>query len=181
MWYCILSAVILVVVLFLLFIFCTDEDMILGVTTILFIAIVLTPMINGAIMEKYTIEYQEVQYTITGLEMFVDQKESLKGCFVLGTGSLNGGNSKELKYIYFANTEYGKQLKSVGINKVYIKETDDEAPKYVKIIQRVYRDVTWVDKLFGHKDKTIELNSKETGEILVVPTNTIKIEYNIEI
>lgn len=181
MWYCIISAVILVIVMFLLFVFCTDEDIILGVTAILFIAIVLTPLINGAIMEKYAIEYQEVQYTITGLEMFVEQEESLKGCFILGTGSLNGGSSKELKYIYFANTEYGKQLKSAGVNKVYIKETDDEAPKYVKIIQRVYRDITWVDILFGHKGKSIELYSKEVGEILVVPTNTIKIEYNIEI
>jgi len=180
MWYFLISVFIMIVVLFITCAKCEDGELQMGIITLVFIILVAIPIINLMVVKYNVREIQEVQYTITGLEFQENVNDELKGCFILGSGKIEANTVRELKYVYFINTEYGKQLHSSEASKVYIKETDNEAPKLVTIKRIAWRYANIIDKLWGHDD-IIENGTTVVGEILVVPTNTIKIDYNIEI
>lgn len=128
------------------------------------------------------IEYQTEEYKIIGLETNKIQESHFNGYFMLGCGFINGESKGKMKYIYFANTNYGKQLKYIDVDNVYIKETDEEEPKLLKIETEIHRKTNWIDRGFGHKKgEEIVTGKKIKGYILVVPKNTIKIDYNIDI
>lgn len=80
-----------------------------------------------------------------------------------------------MKYYFFKKNKLGKKLNSIKAENVYIRETDDKKPcliyRYGETkMQGVFK---W---LFGEFTTT---NVKD--KILVVPSNTIKIEYNVDI
>lgn len=144
------------------------------------------PIGNSITYEGEEIEYQQTMYEITGLEFKTEFKEEsgLTGVFLLGAGFATGSSetTKEMYYVFFANTEYGKQLQTIQGENIYIKETDDESPKLIQIMTKRQRTANIIDRLWGYKKgEKIELNPAEKGQILVVPTNTVKIDYNVEI
>lgn len=159
-----------------------DEDTCVSLLAVLIFILVLTPMINQIIWKGETSSYEEIAYEITGLELQSYENEKLSGSFILGSGYVSGSRSIELQYIFFANTEHGKQLKTAKGANLYIRETDEEAPKLINIKTKIYRRANWVDQLWGHeKGEEIVSETRDSGQVLVVPTNTIKIDYNIEI
>jgi hypothetical protein len=118
------------------------------------------------------------QYKIQGLESNIETKQETFGAFVLGCGFVNSDSDTDLKYYYFKVDEIGKQLESIEIDKTlntYIRETDNVEPCLIYRYEK-RRDTGFCKWLFGG----IEMEHK-VAEILVVPTNTIKIEYNVDI
>lgn len=120
---------------------------------------------------------KETLYKIEGLESNMVINNTLSGSFILGCGSVEGKTSSKIKYYFFKETENGKSLESiVGENsEVYIQETDDTEPclmKEYKIIKQ--------NKLFEILFWKMEIK-QELSTILVVPLDTIKIEYNVEV
>lgn len=134
--------------------------------------------VMGICSQETVREYEEVQHGIQGLENHVSTNSNIRGAFVLGFGYVNGGSTDEMKYYYFKVNDLGKKLESITVNEdsnTYIRETDEMEPCLI------YRYAETVNKgfykwLFG-EDKT----TRQIAEILVVPSNTIKIEYNVEI
>lgn len=179
MWYCIISILIVVVVFLLASKFTYDEDLIFGITTITIIFLFFIPMINYAI-GRYTVDEEHKLYNITGLELQNQENSSFYGSFVLGCGTVAGQTSQQLQYVFFSNEEYGKQLQTLPFNGTYLKETDDETPQVIELRTVIKKKVTIIDELWG-KNKDYEVGLEKTKHILVVPTNTIKIDYNVEI
>lgn len=120
-------------------------------------------------------EYIVDDGTIQGLELKDDNTYRVQGCFILGTGAASTYKNSP-KYYFFFDTDKGKILQSTETDNVYIKETNDEAPNH----KTIYKKTTFSGFpkiLFGTwLDKDVKF-----GEILVVPENTIKIDYNVDI
>lgn len=157
------------------------EDDVAAILSVIFFIMVFAPVVNFAFGLTETETYEEVVYEITGLELHSSNEQYLEGAFILGTGAVHGGSTTELQYVFFANTQYGKQLTTVKGTNVYIRETDEETPKLISIKKKKYKKANWLDKLWDSSQETIEFGIIEEGKILVVPTNTIKIDYNVEI
>lgn len=186
MWYIIISLIIIIFVGILITKIFDDGE--LGAISAIIAMFILgfIPIANSVIYTGEETEYQQVVYEITGLEFKTELKEKsgLTGAFLLGSGFATGSSetSKEIYYVFFANTQYGKQLQTIQGENIYIKETDDESPKLVKIMRSGMRTANIIDILWGHKKgEKIETTATEQGQILVVPTNTVKIDYNVEI
>lgn len=176
------AMIIVLIINYVVIYFISDDDTASGLTTLLFLILMFAPAVNCLIGNTEQ-EEQVVQYEITGLELETKEKENLKGFFVLGTGFVSG-EKKEApsKYVFFANTEYGKKLTTLPINGVYLRETDEENPKLIEIVVKQVRPARFIDYFWGHKKGDIIEGGKYTkGKILVVPTNTIKIDYNVEV
>lgn len=126
------------------------------------------------IVEKYEVK----QYDIQGLENKVEVEKDAFGVFVLGIGYAESEENKIEKYYYFKVTEYGKQLESVNINdtQLYIKETNEKEPCLVHIYEKETVN-NWFYKNFFGSSESKTLKAKQ----LIVPENTIKIEYNVDI
>ena len=122
------------------------------------------------IIDTYEVKVCDIQ----GLENNIDTKEYVKGAFILGCGYIDGGTEQKMKYYYFEVTNRGKKLASTDTN-VYIRETDETSPCliYEKSKTHFTGAFQW---LFGENE-----NERINAEILVVPNNTIKIEYNVDI
>lgn len=119
--------------------------------------------------------YEEKKYNIQGLENNLEIKQEMHGYFVLGFGSVSGKTEQEMKYYYFKSNKKGKKLKSIKANDVYIRETDKQKPCLIQECEE--KEFTGFFKfMFGNWHEKVE-----TNKILVVPTNTIKIEYNVDI
>jgi len=147
-------------------------------TVIVIGAIILVLWVMSIGEGKVIREYEEKQYNIQGLESNISTKQETNGAFVLGFGYINSSSSEQIKYYYFKVNDLGKKLETIEIgtySETYIRETDEIEPCLI------YRYQETVNKgfykwLFG-EFKT----STQIAEILVVPKNTIKIEYNVEI
>lgn len=125
--------------------------------------------------QKIINTYEEKQYNIQGLENNIEIKQKMQGQFILGFGSVSSKTEQEMKYYYFKSSKKGKQLKSVKASNVYIRETDKQKPCLIKEYEE--KEFTGFFKfMFGTCNNKVEKN-----KILVVPTNTIKIEYNVDI
>lgn len=122
--------------------------------------------------------YEEKQYDIQGLENNIETEKIAKSGFVLGVGFASASETQNMKYYYFKVLDFGKQLETLEIGQhsdTYIRETDEMTPCLLKRYETRKKKE---NKFFGVKSNSYNV-SKET--ILVVPTNTIKIDYNIEI
>lgn len=116
---------------------------------------------------------------IEGVESKNEQSSYIIGNsyrFILGVSSLQGGTSNSVKYYFFKVTDKGKMLASVLATDTYIKETNDEQPSYYEITTET-RNTEFSQYLFGDLFNMV----KSKKYILVVPENTIQIEYNIDI
>lgn len=157
------------------------EEDIAAILSVIFMIMVFAPLVNWCVGVTETEVYEEVVYEITGLELHSSTEQYVEGAFILGTGVVHGGSSAELQYVYFANTQYGKKLVVLKESNVYIRETDEETPKLIAIKKKKYKKANWLDKLWDSSQDIIEFGTIEEGKILVVPTNTIKIDYNVEV
>lgn len=174
-------AFIILIINYVVIYFISDDDTASTLTILLFFVLACAPAVNCLIGVTEQ-EEQVVQYEITGLELETKEKESLKGFFVLGTGFVSGGTKETPQYVFFANTEYGKKLTTLPINGIYLRETDEETPKLIEIVTKQVRPARFIDYLWGHKKgDMIKSGGYTKGKILVVPTNTIKIDYNVEV
>lgn len=146
-----------------------------GVFGLLSATIILMCAAFGNISTDIIKEEEVVQYNIQGLENNTDSKSYINGAFILGCGGFNGETSDTLNYYFFMVDENGKKLQKLDGTDVYIRETNEHEPCYIIKIQTLKTDgfKKW---LFG----TGEFQ-KEAAKILVVPENTIKIDYNIDI
>lgn len=179
MWYCIISVLIVVVVFLLASKFTYNEDLVFGIATITIIFLPFILIINYTV-GRYTVDEEHKLYNITGLELQSQENSSLYGSFILGCGTVTGQTSQQLQYVFFSNEKYGKQLQTLPLNGTYLKETDDETPQVIELRTVIKKKVTIIDKLWG-KNEDYEVGLEKTKYILVVPTNTIKIDYNVEI
>lgn len=179
MWYCIISILIVVVVFLLASKFTYDEDLVFGITAVALIFLFSIPVVNFGV-GRYTVDEEYKLYNITGLELQSQENSSLYGSFILGCGTITGQTSQQLQYVFFSNEEYGKQLQTLPLNGTYLKETDDETPQVIELRTVIKKKVTIIDELWG-KNEDYEVGLEKTKYILVVPTNTIKIDYNVEI
>lgn len=132
-----------------------------------------------AYLDKEVIkEYEVEQYKIQGLENNITTSQNTKGSFILGFGYVNSETQEEIKYYYFKVNDIGKKLETIEIGNnsdTYIRETDEMKPCLIYRYQKVKTKAYW-KWLFGELEKEIQI-----AEILVVPSNTIKIEYNVEV
>ena len=123
-------------------------------------------------------EYEEEQYKIQGLENNITTNQNTNGAFVLGFGYINSSTKEQIKYYYFKVNDIGKKLETIEIgnnSNTYIRETNEIEPCLIYRYQETINKGFW-KWLFG-ENKT----STEIAKILVVPENTIKIEYNVEL
>lgn len=181
MIYCILSILILLLVYVSIYYFTYDDDSATTIAVLVFMVLAGTSIINNFIGISEPIEYQQTECTITGLESLNTEQTKINGAFILGTGTVSSSNNPKIQYVFFANTDYGKQLRTTDTQKIYLKETDKEEPKLINIRQKRVRKLNWIDYLWGNKNEEKIMTDILTGQILIVPTNTIKIEYNVEI
>lgn len=179
MWYCIISILIAIVVFLLASKFTYDEDLVFGITAVTLMFLFSIPVVNFGV-GRYTVDEEYKLYNITGLELQSQENSSLYGSFILGCGTVTGQTSQQLQYVFFSNEEYGKQLQTLPLNGTYLKETDDETPQVIELRTVIKKKVTIIDELWG-KNEDYEVGLEKTKYILVVPTNTIKIDYNVEI
>ena len=181
MIYCIISILILILAYVLVYHFTYDDDSATTVVILIFIVLAATPIVNIFIGVSEPIEYQQTECTITGLELIDSEEDKFKGTFILGAGTVSGSKSAKIQYVFFANTDYGKQLRTTDTQKIYLKETDEEEPKLISIREKRVRKLNWIDYLWGNTGEEKVLTDMLVGQTLVVPTNIIKIEYNVEI
>lgn len=154
-------------------------DFFMNLFAFMFVFLIIHAIIYS-FMSSFTVDagtVRETLYNIEGLESNMVTNNNLSGNFVLGCGSIQESNTSQVKYYFFKITENGKSLESiVGENsEVYIQETNDTEPCLIKeySIQRKNR---LFEVLFWKEDSKQEIRT-----ILIVPENTIKIEYNVEV
>lgn len=145
-----------------------------------FILLVLTMILlinleNGL---KIYETYEEVQYDIQGLQDNISISQNTNGFFILGTGSINSEMVETMKYYFYKVNENGKSLQTLEPvlgTEIYIKETNDTKPCLIYKFSKK-KSEGFFKFILGNKDP-INLEAI----IIVVPENTIKIEYNVDL
>ncbi len=156
-----------------------DEDF-TPLMCIVFIALIIVLLLGGlsSCFQVVVREYEEKQYNIQGLENNITTSQKTSGAFVLGFGYINSETTEQIKYYYFKVNDIGKQLETIEIgnySNTYIRETNEIEPCLIYRYQET-KNKGLFKWLFGE-----EREPNKIAEILVVPENTIKIEYNVEI
>lgn len=157
----------------------TDDEAGLGFMVALIVVSTLYIIVSDiAINNKVQIsnEYEEKIYNIQGLENNISNDFKIQGAFILGCGYIDAETTSEMKYYYFMVDEYGKKLESISGNDVYIRETSETEPCLIKTYVN-YEFNDFFKWFLGENGFT----KTEIKNILVVPENTIKIDYNVEI
>lgn len=180
MVYILLCVIILLILGFIFFNIMWEDDA-SALLCFIFMIMALAPVVNCAVGIYDSEPYEEIMYEITGLELHSSTEQYIEGAFILGTGAVQGGSTTDLQYVFFANEQYGKRMVTLKGSNVYLKETDTETPKLVSIKRKRIKKANWLDKLWDSSQDIIEFGIIEEGKVLVVPTNTIKIDYNVEI
>ena len=146
--------------------------------SIFWLFIIATSSLNQEVVGEYEVK----QYNIQGLESNITINQNIKGSFILGFGSIKSESEEIIKYYYFKVDDTGKKLESIEVSEysdvdVYIRETNDIEPcliyRYKKTKLKNIGIFKW---LFGEFEGVYK-----DAEILVVPENTTKIEYNVGI
>lgn len=171
-----------ILTIFFIIMFFWNRDLFDGlvnfVCTLFFTMVILTIVLGIAFICKNITsdEYEEKVYDIQGLENNIEQEYSINGAFVLGCGYVSGSYESDMKYYYFKVDEYGKKLESVSGSDIYIRETNETQPCLIK---------TYIDYEYNGFFKWLLSNDGEGRiehkTIIVVPENTIKIDYNVDI
>lgn len=176
MFYFVLSIILSILIGILCYYRSYDEDLSFSIGVIIFIVLMAVSLFNNFI--GYTeIEYETVAYEIEGLEL--QNQEELTGNFILGIGYVE--NSNKIQYIYFAKTEFGKQLKTEDANTIYLVETNEKKPQLIEKRKQKIRKTNFIDKLWGEEEENKILLDILKEKILIVPENTIQIEYKVEV
>ena len=176
MFYFILSIILSTLIGILCYYRSYDEDLGFSIGVIIFIVLMAVSLFNNFI--GYTeVEYEKVVYEIEGLEL--QNEETVNGNFLLGTGYITSSN--KIQYIYFAKTEFGKQLKTEDFNTIYLVETNEKKPQLIEKRKQKIRKTNFIDKLWSEEEENKILLDILEKKILIVPENTIQIEYKVEV
>lgn len=148
--------------------------------TLLFIWAVTTGLLwfIASCMTNKVKTYEKKQYDIQGLENNISTSQETNGAFILGFGYINSNDKDNIKYYYFKVDELGKKLETLEITNysdIYIRETDDTEPCLIYVYEETENN-KFFEWLLGKHTYT-----NKSAEVLVVPKNTIKIEYNVEV
>lgn len=158
-----------------------DDECWVGAFCGMFLWLIFIAIMSGVSLTSSEVvgePWEIEQYKIQGLESNIETEQETFGAFVLGCGFVGSDSDTDLKYYYFKINDIGKKLESITIDNnsnTYIRETDDTEPCLIYRYEK-RKDTGFCKWLFGG----IEMEHK-VAEILVVPTNTIKIEYNVDI
>ena len=174
--------IIFIVIILIIFHDCFScfEDFILiiaGLLTVLFVIVVLLNILSF-IFAKQVKTYEKKQYDIQGLENNIITNQETNGAFILGFGYVDSETKENITYYYFKVDKLGKKLETINIDnysEIYIRETNDMKPCLIYVYEK-YENVGVFKFLLGKKDY-----ESKVAEVLVVPENTIKIEYNVEV
>ena len=176
MFYFILSIILSTLIGILCYYRSYDEDLGFSIGVIIFIVLMAVSLFNNFI--GYTeVEYEKVVYEIEGLEL--QNEETVNGNFLLGTGYITSSN--KIQYIYFAKTEFGKQLKTEDASTIYLVETNEKKPQLIEKRKQKIRKTNFIDKLWSEEEENKILLDILEKKILIVPENTIQIEYKVEV
>lgn len=176
MFYFILSIILSTLIGILCYYRSYDEDLGFSIGVIIFIVLMAVSLFNNFI--GYTeVEYEKVVYEIEGLEL--QNEETVNGNFLLGTGYITSSN--KIQYIYFAKTEFGKQLKTEDASTIYLVETNEKKPQLIEKRKQKIRKTNFIDKLWSEEEENKILLDILEEKILIVPENTIQIEYKVEV
>ena len=176
MFYFILSIILSTLIGILCYYRSYDEDLGFSIVFIIIIVLMTVSLFNNFI--GYTeVEYEKVAYEIEGLEL--QNEETVNGNFLLGTGYRTSSN--KIQYIYFAKTEFGKQLKTEDASTIYLVETNKKKPQLIEKRKQKIRKTNFIDKLWGEEEENKILLDILEEKILIVPENTIQIEYKVEV
>lgn len=125
-----------------------------------------TPSIPEEYYESQEVE--EIKEEIYSLDTGIENE--VKGKFTLGRGYLSSEN--KVVYYYYVKGEYGLRLKTIEADRVYIQESDEIKP----CIKEVYKVVSIKDD--APEDIERETSKYRQATILVVPLNTIQVDFN---
>ena len=160
------------------------EETLIGCVGIFIIYFGMMLCISGFINAPYevTATYELKQYDILGLENKKTEKFEASGRFVLGCGSFNAKTETEMNYYYFKNCEYGAMLETSPMAETYVREKDDITPSLIWIMEeRLYKGHPKLAKWFPFVEAEDRKEAIKQANILEVPVNTIKIEYNVDV
>lgn len=176
MLYCILTLVLAILIGVITYMMTYDDENGFAAGMSIFIISGVILLINNNIGAEER-PYKRTAYEISSLEVI--NSTNYTGAFILGTGSV--GSSQSMKYVFFINDENGKQLKTINAEGVYLIETNQETPKLQEEVKQFVRKTNWIDTLWGTTEKEKIMLETIEKQTLIIPENTIKIEYNVEI
>ena len=122
--------------------------------------------------------YEVKQYEIEGLQTNMNVSSNLSGHFILGFGSIHGETHENLTYYYFKKNKLGSTIESLkeenGIS-VYVREDNTQKPCLIDVNKK-YKYNKFFRFMLTKKEQEYT-----DAKILIVPENTIKIEYNVDL
>lgn len=128
-------------------------------------AMVVTAIIFGIL--AFAFETTPVKVSEQNIYALKDNSKT-GGSFFLGIGNIN----EERCFFYVVNTEKGKRIETKLVDKSYIIETDDEAPKVVTYKKRYKSAIA----RFLYEDMNGEYEYR-----FYVPKNTITTEFEVDL
>lgn len=148
-----------------------DRELYIGLTLLLGFVGALTGVLVGSIFGLISCLLPSVEYISepTYIYGMTDSRE-LKESFCLGIGGIDS----ELQYYYVVETGDGfTKIVSSPANKTEIKESDEDPYMYTVQSKPKYK---WLENFMFLED----IASTKTTK-LVVPKDTIKIQYNVDL
>lgn len=153
-----------------------------GIFVLYFAILLVISFFINATPYEVTATYELKQYDILGLENKKTEEFEANGIFVLGCGSFNAKTETEMNYYYFKNCEYGAMLETSPMAETYVREKDDVTPSLIWIMEeRLYKGHPKLAKWFPFVEAEDRKEAIKQANILEVPVNTIKIEYNVDV
>ncbi len=133
---------------------------------IIFIMFIISAEENFRKVNKDVIK-EELIYEIYSLK----DSKNIEGKFFLGRGYIE----TEEYYYFYIKTERGLTLEKIKVNDIYIKETDEESPKFVY----QYHENTYL--IFNEFFRIFGMNPYTKDKVLKVPSGTVTKEYTIDL
>lgn len=130
----------------------------------------------AATANKYLEKEDVVEIGESIYSLSAQPESDIKGSFVLGCGNVS--SNTDVTYYYYVDGEYGKtiqKLRNGMMTKVYIEESDEVEPCVKYIYTRSYTRDDAPEYVKREDFKSLK------AKVIVVPKNTIQIEYNANI
>ena len=179
MWYILICIIIFLIFGIIAWKLNLDEDETSCIALFLFFIMMIIPATNGINSWEEISTREETLYTISGLDLKTFTDIESKGFFVLGTGGYLSDTQIETSYVFFKNTDLGKELTTVPANRIALRESNNEVPQLKAAYVTERRKANVIDRLWGATEEYITNETKRYVEILIIPENSIKVEYNI--
>ena len=148
-----------------------------NISVVIFACFLIFYLITDLYYEEKDFGCYEINESIPvfSLNMMNSIEGDITASFLLGTGGLSGQISTQKYYITYKKNKQGDfELFQISAKDVPLRLQDNETPRYVSIKQNCTKQI---DSL--GLDPYNETSKKEIYNYLVVPTNTIKIKYEV--